>query len=1410
LPEVPDDYLATFSMLPQHLKDRLSYDDITQQLIFRGVEEKELIGIMSEADRDLIQETFSKDEHADFRNAIDDLYAASQQGGMSQVGDIAEPPNPDWGLAISSGPSIDTGWVVVGYNGREDITEPVIVETLRVGCPPFRGAIQVIAPECPFDEQITLRWNGDCGGDCGDLEFFWQVAAGDNPDDYDDVDPDAPAINPNNPWDDYVDPERNSATGWVQGQNEIVVRGANVRTLTDNWFRVKTRGYSSACGMVVESDWTDAQIAEGWIKRVKRGITPFDQRVQDFTDTRVATYVSMIEQLGEPYSEVVGFNCDADYLNSLGLIELYQAVLYRGKSFTLDLGIQYPPADQALILMAGQLADFYMLLGNEAFGDASDPTVAIDTGTQVNASAIFAFQDQLPTNQNSLLYEELMLLRGRDDRDTATDRSPVFNRLFWNFTLGDGAVAYKNNYNITDKTMDGFIDEEDAKIMFPQGHGDAWGHYLTAAKYYYDLLRDPNFNWPVRTESVLVNETPVTVSFTHERKFARVASAKAKAGLEILDLTYKEQYQEDPTRQWQGYPDPVEGRSWGVTDWARRAHMGAQFDWLVANSRLPAVDDDPEHEGTLSQVDRTTVAELREIPLQAKEMQARLDEADAGLNPLGLSKNVVPFDISPSEIEAGKTHFQQIYERAVQMLNNSIVVFNNASDLANNLRRNQDGEEQFNNNVEDREADFNNRLIESFGYPFPEDTNPLTGAVYGVDFNGPDLYHYTYIDVEDVLGLALPASETFQVQFDVPTVNPQTGVLSMQQAQPIEFNRVPGFGLVKPRNFTLPRKAPGEIQLARSDLLQANTRLESSLIEYDNLVAQIEDKASLLQTFYDISAQEVAVQEGNLSAQKSLNDSIADSRQRQLDFRLGARIATTVANAIAEALPKNLVAGLSNGGDLTSVARSAIRVAGAAVSEGLGRVADDESIAELRYQQDKENLSNQLQIDLTLLRNEQQAESQILELEALIRNLNALENEIFNRQEMVRQSSGRYLAAIAKGQRLLEDRTRFRQQTAALISNLRYKDMAFRVFRNDALQKYRSQFDLAVKYIYLAAKAYDYETNLLGSDSQSGEQFFTGIVRERTIGQIQNGLPIVGEGLADILARLSQNFSVLEGQLGFNNPQTETARFSLRRELYRISNTRSQSNANWQQILELHRVDDLRPHEEFRNLCDPLQVIVNSPVPQPGIVLPFETTIQNGLNYFGWPLTGGDSNFSTSNFATKIRSVGVFFSNYNNTASEFGLTQTPRVFLVPAGADVMRVPTVDAGEPREWFLTDQVIPVPFQLNKSVLANNRTWLPSIDNFNQSASLGRPRRIGDFRAFHDGISFDENAIISDTRLIGRSVWNTRWLLIIPGSYLFSDPDLGLDRFINGGGNPGDGITDIQLLLQTYAYASGKSKE
>lgn len=1400
---LPSDYLALRAKLPPHIAPRLQYDSVNQHLWFLGIESQSLLGIMSQADRDLINSVFAA--HPAFQAAINSLYMATQQPGMSEVGDIAEPDSPSWGIAVSSGPSARQGWVVIGYNGRIDVTEPVVVEVLRVGCPPFRGEIQVVYPDCPFDEQITLRWSGDCGGDCGDLAFYWQVAAGDNPDDYDDVSIEGSPENPFNPWVDYVDPERAGAVGWVTGQNEITIRGANVRTLTDNWFHVRTRGYGAPCGGPAESDWTDAQLAEGWIKRVKRGMNPFDQRVGDFTDTRVATYVSMIEQLGEPYSDVVAFTCTPDYVNSLGLIELYQAVLYRGKSFTIDLGVQYPPADQALILMAGNLADFYMLLGNEAYGDAADPTIGIGPEYQADPSAIFCFQDQLPTNQNSLIYEELTLLRGRDNRDTATNRAPVYNRLFWNFTLGDGEVAYVNNYGILDKDGDQDIDEDDAHIMYPQGHGDAWGHYLTAIKFYYDLLRHPSFNWQIRPESVLVNQTPVQVSYTHERKFARAAAAKAKCGGEILNLTYREQYVDNPTEQWKGYQDSVSGRGWGVGDWARRVHMGAQFDWLVANYLLPATDGDPDHQGTLKQVDRTTVTEIREISSLAMEIQSRLDETDAGLNPLGLAKNVVSFDISPSEITAGKTHFEQIYDRAAQTLNNAIVVFNHANTASNLLRRHQDQLQDFTNNVDDREADFNNRLIELFGYPYPEDRNPLTGEVYGPFYNGPDLYHWAYVDLEDVQGLAIPDGEQLRVTFDVPVVDPETGVLNYVSTEPIEFNRVPGFGLIKPRNFTQDRKAPGEIQLARSDLLQTYARLLRAMADYDNILAHIESQSSQLQSFYNISSQEVALQQRQIDQRRTLGQEIAAARERQMNFQMASHMASAVATAVAEALPQNTVGGLAVGGDFTSIARSAIMLGGTTAMETLGRYAKEEELSEFRSRQQEEILAQQTQLQLTLLRQQREADGLVAQIEASIRNLNGVEVEIITLQEAVRQASGRYLAAIAKGNRLLEDRLRFRRQTAAHITEERYKDMAFRVFRNDALQKYRAQFDLAARYVYLAAKAYDYETNLLDGDSKSGEGFFTGIVRQRTIGQIEGGLPMAGRGLADILARLAQNFTVLKGQLGFNNPQTETNRFSLRREFFRIGNTGAESDSRWKETLERSRVADLRRYDDFRNLCDPLRAIVEANTIQPGIVIPIQTSITQGMNFFGWPLSGGDSYYSSSNFATKIRSVGVWFSNYNNTASAGGLSSTPRVFLVPAGADVMRVPTISRGEPRKWLLVDQVLPVPFPINSADLIGNRDWMPSLDNFGGSTDYGRPRRIGDFRAYHDGGSFNASEVINNSRLIGRSVWNTRWLLIIPGSSLLANPEAGIERFIYGGGAQGDGVTDILIFFQTYAYTS-----
>jgi hypothetical protein len=58
----------------------------------------------------------------------------------------------------------------------------------------------------------------------------------------------------------------------------------------------------------------------------------------------------------------------------------------------------------------------------------------------------------------------------------------------------------------------------------------------------------------------------------------------------------------------------------------------------------------------------------------------------------------------------------------------------------------------------------------------------------------------------------------------------------------------------------------------------------------------------------------------------------------------------------------------------------------------------------------------------------------------------------------------------------------------------------------------------------------------------------------------------------------------------------------------------------------------------------------------------------------------------------------------------------------------------------------------------------------------------------------------------KLTGRSVWNTRWLLIIPGSELQgSDPINGIDVFINGTNPPyGTGVRDIKLEFSCYGYS------
>ena len=125
--------------------------------------------------------------------------------------------------------------------------------------------------------------------------------------------------------------------------------------------------------------FTTPQLREGWIKRVLAGINPFEQRIKNFETTQINTLVSMISQAGARYVGNVALNGEA--INGSGLIETYETVLKRGIELSIEGSppVNYPSAGDALLLAAGRLADLYMLLGNEAFADASDPTIAFGT-----------------------------------------------------------------------------------------------------------------------------------------------------------------------------------------------------------------------------------------------------------------------------------------------------------------------------------------------------------------------------------------------------------------------------------------------------------------------------------------------------------------------------------------------------------------------------------------------------------------------------------------------------------------------------------------------------------------------------------------------------------------------------------------------------------------------------------------------------------------------------------------------------------------------------------------------------------------------------------------------------------------------------------------------------------------------
>ncbi|MBK8270625.1 MAG: hypothetical protein IPK83_20910 [Planctomycetes bacterium] len=521
--------LNDFQNLPPHLyageiggggefPDRIRWN-------FNASGKLEFRGIMSDADQYYLDQISN---NVSYLSAIAALYAASRSQLIAPEEDAAAKF-----VTVGDAAAIP-GWITVAFQNDQacvDAGLPVSVEVWRVDCPPFTGSIRVIQPECLFSEKLAMQFSGDLGGDPDQVTFHWQYSL-----DYDPAQPELAQ------WDDYF--PSNSLPPTMQagtGLREVLIEGASLFTLQDSWWRVRYRGYAGCPGdgnplpqgvawpNFIANDgtepslFTEPQLAEGWVKRVVRQLTPFDQRFSDFHETPVNTIVDMIAQAGIRYEQNVALNCDPNNLDAIGLIEAYSTVMNRAKSFSAAASVD--GVNQAIELVASKVSDLYMLLGNEAYADAMDPTLGVFAGggeapAGYNPLAAFSFQDQLP----SLLEEELALLRGVSDTrapDKNADNqtiATVYNRIPWNFTSGVGQVAYANNYQLTNVTQ--------ALQTYPQGHGDAWGHYLQATKLFYKLLGDSTFTWITESESVLVAGQPVEVGFMYERKFAEAAAAK--------------------------------------------------------------------------------------------------------------------------------------------------------------------------------------------------------------------------------------------------------------------------------------------------------------------------------------------------------------------------------------------------------------------------------------------------------------------------------------------------------------------------------------------------------------------------------------------------------------------------------------------------------------------------------------------------------------------------------------------------------------------------------------------------------------------------------------------------------------------------------------------------------------------
>ncbi|WOO43594.1 hypothetical protein [Rubellicoccus peritrichatus] len=1542
----------------------------------------------------------------------------------------------------------DGSYVVIAENNNEDAGgAAVALEVIYVAPELVTGSVVTIEPSDAFTQKLTLRMSEDFGANDSYYDF-------DTSEVVDLVSFDWIYQLPDSSNDSYPQPPDDldsDAEGWTllstETAQEINLENNTALLLTDYWFYARYDYTDSDSGTTVESLWagsensetTDGeyipQLATGWVNRVLDSINYFENRYTDFESTLAPeSWSSIIQQAGAPYSGSVSLSDDSDSIQDAGLIEFYTTIYDYAYDLADSAGVVSDVSD-ALLNAANRIAFLYYLLGNEAYADALDPMIGVvnhavdpnfpSSGTDPQGHGLqnialpptaHAF-DEMVIDLNQ---EELALLRGlalSEPDDPSTDQPstgayPVHNRLYWNMTGGLGQMAYTLNYAPVDFLYDGFLNEVDAEFQYPQGHGDAWGHYLSSLSVYYDLLSIDNFSWNYDSQAYTIDDSVVEVYYWNERRFAQTAAARAQAGIDILRRTFLDYYTENSEGQWIGYEDTNEYRGWGVVGWGRRVGQGAFFDWVTANALVPAapapeagsfnliydglVTDDIEvgaettsndettytmydldtiaeniedalndadvlgadavsvesisnasgalltfqitwaeaADTTVLEVDtsglaqssfgeveeytegsaddntasvqiltiqqddrvfgtvsRSTVEDIAMIASRGVYVQDYTDRINEGLNPVGISPHATPFDIDPFSVLGNSTNddlsgqFEQIYDRALDALRLAFRMYGLANVQKASLRSVERSTEQLRLEITTKDFQYRNLLKQFFGSPYTGTMG--NGLLYDSDYTGPDYYLYNYLDnnvVNDYVtplpseaivdfmdafpinlkktsgissGASGDAGETLNTVFghyftsdgntdrdlDIPydgtdDLSDETQTASLEDALVMSFDgnlinlplTASDYAYLAPDSWGQ-REFYGKIQIALTQMVREEGALRVSIKNYDNLIDAIQTKIALIQARYDIydevltvlqddgrkatglrAASETLEGVGNGlrfygDAVKGLTDIAKDGAPRRIGF-------TEDTNSVG----RTITWILNNFGYVASRFSASASLSASGIT---GAAATDKE-----YHVEKAIFKDEYPYELQV---------QLEELEDLLNEEPKIRYEIFNNIEALRSAQQEYLAAEAEGNGHWGDRIGWNRKLAEATQKFKTQDMAFRIERNAVLQQYREAFEVAQRYIYLAAKAYDYETSLDPSDpayigpilDEILSTSFLGMISGPDSGNIDftNGEPIFGQGgLAHALAWMDINFSQLEDQNGHTQPANEVLDFSLREELAGLEKTADNStdqatyDSEWLTWLisgdNSTFYSDLQDNEYYNLYCRPWNSDGDA---TPGFVIDFSSTVSPGLDFFGGDLDGGDSAYDPTRFATRIYSVGIELENYDT----INLAETPRCYLVPVGTDISRVPDSLSTEYRSWNVVEQKLPVPIPATNADL-ENAVYSPIIDGLD--GYFGDIRLHSTFPASTEpyDADFDLDTLVTDNRLVGRSVWNTKWVLIIPlesmlylsdadkenatssDAYGYFLPNDGNGNVVNGSAEAQSGITDIILHLQTYSFS------